>query len=118
MKKLKPKPKTLDGLRKISETSRKSWEKRYGPKSQQKAKVKVYGVWTELDVTNEYIEQYRLLNPYCEICGKIDGIMNRKLAVDHCHDLVMFRGLLCTKCNMNYDWYIKNKTGIELYFNK
>jgi recombination endonuclease VII len=47
------------------------------------------------------IGQYRAMmasqNGRCAICG---GTQKHKLAVDHCHETMVVRGLLCHRCNM------------------
>jgi len=74
-----------------------------------------------LDITYRELDAYRLTKLVCEICGSKESIIDKKkgtvrrLAVDHCHDTNKFRGLLCGKCNMNYDWFIKNQSGIMAY---
>lgn len=39
-------------------------------------------------------------NGCCACCGVSQDSLNRKLAVDHCHDTDMVRGLLCSNCNL------------------
>lgn len=40
----------------------------------------------------------------CRICGGDNGVTPlgrlKRLAVDHCHDTLAVRGLLCTPCNL------------------
>ena len=49
---------------------------------------------------------FQLQNGLCGICGKSESTRRRKktqgnerLAVDHCHETGVVRGLLCFKCN-------------------
>lgn len=51
-----------------------------------------YGV-THVDYQRMLQEQ----GGVCAICGNPPG--NRKLAVDHCHETLKVRGLLCHTCN-------------------
>lgn len=51
------------------------------------------------------LEEYnRLLeasNYCCNICSKqLDIVANKNLAVDHCHDTKVVRGILCKSCNL------------------
>lgn len=47
------------------------------------------------------IEEYEVMlakqNGKCAICGQVAGKKN--LAVDHCHDTLKIRGILCENCN-------------------
>ncbi len=48
------------------------------------------------------VEDYETLNREqggtCAICGGVDK--TRRLAVDHCHETGLVRGLLCRNCNV------------------
>lgn len=70
-----------------------------------------------LDISNGELEEYRKEHKVCEICGR-ECVTGRNLAVDHDHSNNHFRGLLCAKCNMNYDWFLSNESGIKKYKNK
>lgn len=54
----------------------------------------------------DFSEYERMLirrNGLCDICRKINVRANRKygtLVVDHCHDTLKIRGLLCDSCNL------------------
>ena len=74
--------------------------------------------YVSLNITRKELEDYKLVQVVCEICGKPDDILGRRLSVDHCHDTNTFRGLLCTKCNMNFDWFLANTSAIVAYSNK
>jgi len=40
-------------------------------------------------------------NPgYCEACGRKQEDQDRALSVDHCHKTGIFRGWLCSHCNL------------------
>lgn len=56
-------------------------------------------------------------NGVCGICKK-NGHQKTKLAVDHCHDTNLVRGLLCLRCNTKLDWYLKNQNEIKEYMEK
>jgi Recombination endonuclease VII len=48
----------------------------------------------------------------CAICNKPD-LLNRGLAVDHCHKTNKVRGLLCTNCNMGLGKFQDNVEYIQ-----
>lgn len=97
-------------------------------KSRMKKNVVVGDKWATiydtLDITYQELEIYRQKHIVCEICKKSESIVHkptnriRKLAIDHDHDTKKFRGLLCTKCNMNYDWFLANAESIKAYASK
>lgn len=70
-----------------------------------------------LNITRSELEDYRNKRNICEICGN-KCITGRRLAADHDHKTNIFRGLLCIKCNMNYDWFLDNAEGILQYKEK
>ena len=92
-------------------------------------KVKLYGSSTkttstvELDITNKELEEYRKTHTVCEICGKSvsDAVKwdskfaAKNLCIDHNHNTLKFRGLLCQLCNRQLGWYEKYKQSIEDY---
>lgn len=46
---------------------------------------------------NELLEQQK---GCCAICGYVPKENDKKLAVDHCHETGLVRGLLCSVCNL------------------
>lgn len=47
----------------------------------------------------EYNQMFEDQNGCCKICGIHNSEAKRGLVVDHCHDSLKVRGLLCQKCN-------------------
>lgn len=45
----------------------------------------------------------------CAICGKYQSDLNKSLAVDHDHNTMEVRGLLCTSCNLGLGLFFDNK---------
>lgn len=41
----------------------------------------------------------------CALCKTHTDDLTKKLSVDHCHDTMFVRGLLCTKCNMGLGYF-------------
>lgn len=90
------------------------------------------GDGTILNVTKEYVKQYRLEHPVCEICGqkekistqnrnrygKIKNLKPNNLCVDHDHKTNTFRGLLCVKCNQTLGWIEQNMSSYQEYLSK
>ena len=79
----------------------------------------------KLDITKEYLDNYRKLHITCEICGKVETKSNHKnqnkpnnLCVDHNHSTNKFRGLLCRNCNSRLGWYENNKEIIDNYLQR
>jgi len=54
----------------------------------------------QYDMTvEEYNEMLEAQGDGCAICGGVNSD-GRSLAVDHCHETGLIRGILCTRCNM------------------
>lgn len=72
-------------------TNRESYDKAFRKYNYKNA----YGIKIE-DYEKIFSEQGGL----CKICGREQGSAGvRRLAVDHCHDTGIVRGLLCSNCN-------------------
>lgn len=78
-----------------------------------------------LDITKGQLVEYREVQLTCEICGREETTCSsryedrvNKLSIDHDHDTLKFRGLLCSVCNRQLGWYEKNKHQIETYLQK
>jgi hypothetical protein len=55
---------------------------------------------------DDYMEMVRQQGDRCAICGTTDpGGGNGRWCVDHCHDSLKVRGLLCTSCNTGLGYY-------------
>ena len=58
--------------------------------------------------------EYRLSRPpFCDACGSPPK--SRPLCVDHCHDRMVVRGVLCIPCNVTLGWYEKNQMAVDRY---
>lgn len=55
---------------------------------------KLYGLSSD-----EYEQLYLEAEGKCQSCGVKEVELSRRLAVDHCHNSGIVRGLLCGKCN-------------------
>lgn len=63
--------------------------------SRRQRKLKnLYGITIE-----QYNEMFETQNGCCSICTKHQSEFKRALAVDHDHQTLQIRGLLCGKCN-------------------
>lgn len=60
---------------------------------------KQYGITVE-----HYDEMFKKQNGCCAIC-KEPKLLDRNLAVDHCHNSKKVRGLLCQGCNMGLGFF-------------
>ena len=81
---------------------------------------------TTLDITLKELNDYRLKHPVCEICGRTieeatkwqSKFAPKNLCIDHDHNTLKFRGLLCSVCNRQLGWYEKYQNEIHKYLNK
>lgn len=73
---------------------------------QYRARGRKYELKTQFGITVEkYNEMFKLQNGVCAICKQPETVKSSKgrlkqLAVDHCHDTIKVRGLLCYTCNV------------------
>jgi hypothetical protein len=72
---------------------------------EEKRKQRIYE--RKLDYRKKYgitLEQYNAMfanqNGCCLICNKHQKVLEKGLAVDHCHTTGKVRGLLCSNCNL------------------
>lgn len=76
--------------------------------------------------TIEDVENYISEHLTCEICGKtVEETVKwesknapKRLCVDHDHETMQFRGVLCSVCNRQLGWYEANKEAINKYLEK
>lgn len=57
----------------------------------------------------QYIELLELQNNRCAICGNLNISTDKRLSIDHCHEDMLVRGLLCTKCNFGLGYFNDNE---------
>jgi hypothetical protein len=80
------------------------------------------GTWTQIrlvNLTRRKLREYRVRQIECEICGSHRDMFPRcGLVMDHDHETMEFRGLLCSRCNAQLGWYEKYKEQIETYMSK
>lgn len=71
----------------------KDWVRR---KNRETALKRYYGITPE-----QYAQMLELQDGKCLVCGSTgNSESDTPLAVDHCHDTMRIRGLLCAPCNM------------------
>ena len=86
--------------------NQKNFPEKVKLKSQKHLIKKKYGLsWDEYNAIKDS------QNNKCKICRKPESCINhitkivRELAVDHCHDTGVVRGLLCSKCNFGVGYF-------------
>lgn len=74
--------------------NRERWLKENARKVRSDKLMKKFGISLE-----QYEEMFADQGGCCKICNQPETVVNRQLAVDHCHATGKIRGLLCSKCN-------------------
>lgn len=64
---------------------------------------RVYGISLK-----EYDEMLYEQGNGCAICGRQEDVVNRRLAIDHCHESNKVRGILCSRCNQGLGLFDDN----------
>lgn len=78
-----------------------------------KEKTKAYNRLRNTGVTQEqYDGAYLKQKGVCAICSGVEA-SGRELSADHCHTTGVFRGLLCTQCNLGLGKFKDNKLLLE-----
>jgi len=63
--------------------------------------------WKRIGLDPNVVEAFIAIhNGVCDICGEPPNGMT--LAVDHCHDTMILRGLLCSNCNVGLGMFEDN----------
>lgn len=104
----------LSGERKVAYHA--SYNRRHYQQNRERWIQSRYGIGQE-----EYHALYLAQGGGCAICGKAAGEPTRRggaqtkaLAVDHCHETGIVRGLLCTDCNVGIGLFGDSPARLEL----
>lgn len=62
----------------------------------------------------KYEEMLDAQGGVCAICEEPPN-GGKALAVDHCHETGVVRGLLCSGCNGSLGWYERRRVRVKLY---
>jgi hypothetical protein len=62
----------------------------------------------------EYNKMFEKQNGCCKICNIHQSKMERRFAVDHCHETDIIRGLLCDNCNLGLGNFQDNPEFLEV----
>lgn len=77
-------------------------------------KRKFYVLKSSTGVTKEqYENMLKKQDCKCAICSKTIEENAKNLAVDHCHDTMIVRGLLCNTCNLAIGYFQDNPDLME-----
>lgn len=75
--------------------------------------TKLKKIEKDFNITKEiYLEMVENQNNLCKICNKPETFRNR-LSIDHSHETLKVRGLLCNKCNTALGLFIDNIETLE-----
>lgn len=83
---------------------REASKKYYTPTNSRKRLLAKYGLTQE-----RYNELYELQDGRCAICDRAIT-----LVIDHCHETLEVRGLLCNSCNLGIGYFEDNITRMSL----
>lgn len=80
----------------------KQYQKEYSEKNKERKKPAFFRSMLKLKY-GITVQQYNTMlenqNSCCALCEKHTSVLERRLAVDHCHETGRIRGLLCMPCN-------------------
>jgi hypothetical protein len=85
------------------EKNLEEWHKKYYSNSKYRLRCSM-NLCKEIGISRKilldwYINQHKIQNGCCAICGRNEKQFKRRLTIDHCHKTNKLRGLLCTNCN-------------------
>lgn len=58
---------------------------------------------------DEYEQMFKMQNECCAICGITAEESGKKLVIDHNHETLKIRGLLCRRCNSGLGFFRDNQ---------
>lgn len=66
---------------------------------------------------DQYNNILQMQNGKCAICDRTIEENGKNLSIDHCHETLKVRGLLCTKCNSGLGYFNDNENLLKKAIN-
>jgi len=94
----------------------REWQKKH--RLENPDTIKGYKLKDSFGITlDQYNQWFIQQEGKCKICGKHQTELARALAVDHCHNTKVIRGLLCAPCNAGLGHFRDNPDVLEAAIN-
>ena len=97
----------------INATKKREYRKIYNFNNKERQRINTikhrYGITVE-----QYAQMWEDQDGKCKICGiALNTIPQKQIAIDHCHESNIIRGILCRNCNAGLGFFRDNITVLK-----